>query len=105
MTMPAICISANTAHDRLPLRPGTGRRGRLPIAAGVARDCGAGHLIGIEIVGDPDCGRNGGWLLAQRPQAVEGEQRPGWLDAIEPLPGILQEVLCDHRSTRYAELS
>jgi hypothetical protein len=34
-------------------------------------------------------------------------RRPGRLDAIEPLPdlAVLQKVLCDHGSTRHAELS
>jgi hypothetical protein len=73
----------------------------------VARHSGAGDLIGIEIIGDPDCGLNGRRFLPQGTQTVEGEQRPGWLNPIEPSPHlrVLQKVLCDHGSTRYAELS
>ena len=73
----------------------------------VARYRRAGDLVGIEIIGDADCGRNGRRLLPQCPQTVEGEQRPGWLHPIEPLPHlrILQKVLCDHGSARHAELS
>ena len=47
---------------------------------------------------------DGSWRSARKLSKVSSVQAG---DAIEPLPdlGILQKVLCDHGSTRHAELS
>jgi hypothetical protein len=89
-------------------RPG-GKRPRdsypnVWLGKGIRRHRRAGDLVGVEIIGDPDCGLTGRRLLPQCPQTVESEQRLGWLDPVEPLPNLrfLKEILRDHRSTRHA---
>ena len=76
------------AGDRLPVAV-TGRpprsvacRSRISVFRATADPAISSAL---EIIGDSDRGLNGRRLLPQRPQTVEGEQRPGWLNPAEPL--------------------